>query len=57
MAKLQEKKVYKVVIVGGGIAGLTLANALQKAKINYVLLESKPIIDPDLGASIGVLSS
>jgi 2-polyprenyl-6-methoxyphenol hydroxylase-like FAD-dependent oxidoreductase len=54
MAKVQAKKGFRVVIVGGGIAGLTLAIALQKANIDYILLESKSVIDPDLGASIGI---
>lgn len=45
----------RVVIVGGGIAGLTLANALQQANIDYVLLEGRAVIDPQVGASIGIL--
>lgn len=42
---------FKVVIAGGGIAGLTLASALEKAGVDYVLLEKRDIA-PDLGASI-----
>lgn len=46
----------KVLIVGGGIAGLTLANALEKPDVNieYLLLESRDTIAPQVGASIGL---
>ena len=63
---------FKVIIAGGGIAGLTLANALevcashdtmnlgaddahQKGNIDYVLLERRKHIAPQVGASIGIL--
>ncbi|KAJ8117535.1 hypothetical protein OPT61_g1299 [Boeremia exigua] len=45
---------FRVVIAGGGIAGLTLANALEKAGIDYVLLEARDTIAPNVGASIGL---
>lgn len=32
---------FRVIIVGGGIAGLTVANALQAAKIDFILLEGR----------------
>lgn len=44
----------KVIIVGGGIAGLTMANALEKADIDYTLLERRTLFDPQVGASIGI---
>jgi len=44
----------RVVIGGGGICGLTLANALERGRIEYVLLESRDEIAPPLGASIAV---
>jgi 2-polyprenyl-6-methoxyphenol hydroxylase-like FAD-dependent oxidoreductase len=44
----------RVIIVGGGVAGLTLANALQNAGIDYVLLEQHGTVDPQIGASIGI---
>ncbi|KAI4724917.1 FAD/NAD(P)-binding domain-containing protein [Aureobasidium sp. EXF-10728] len=47
----------KVIIAGGGIAGLTLANALEQANIDYVLLERRKVIAPQVGASIGILSN
>lgn len=42
---------FKVIIAGGGIGGLTLASALEKAGVDYVLLEKRDIA-PRLGASI-----
>lgn len=50
-----KKSSFRVVIVGGGMAGLTLANTLQNADIDFVLLESRSVIDPQVGASIGML--
>lgn len=51
---MEQKKPFKVVIVGGSIAGLSLANMLQKAGIDYMLLEAYPDIAPQVGASIGL---
>lgn len=48
---MAETSKFKVIIVGGGIGGLTLASALEKAGVDYVLLEKRDIA-PDLGASI-----
>jgi hypothetical protein len=45
---------FKVVIVGGGVSGLTLANALEQAEVDYVLLESKEQFAPAVGASIAM---
>lgn len=46
---------FRVIIAGGGIAGLTLANALQLGGIDFVLLERRNTIAPQVGASIGIL--
>jgi len=46
---------FRVIISGGGIAGLTLANALQLGGIDFVLLERRNTIAPQVGASIGIL--
>ncbi|TDZ68370.1 FAD-dependent monooxygenase andE [Colletotrichum trifolii] len=46
---------FKVIIAGGSVAGLTLANALEQFDIDYVLLEAYPTIAPQVGASIGML--
>ncbi|KAE8411373.1 hypothetical protein BDV36DRAFT_301905 [Aspergillus pseudocaelatus] len=46
---------FKVVIIGGSVAGLTLANIMQRYGIEYIVLEKFPKIAPQLGASsIGV---
>ncbi|KAI5203694.1 FAD/NAD(P)-binding domain-containing protein [Aureobasidium subglaciale] len=47
----------KIIIAGGGIAGLTLANALEQANIDYVLLERRRELAPQVGASIGIMSN
>lgn len=46
---------FKVVIGGGSITGLTLANMLQLYDIDFVVLEAYPDIAPQVGASIGML--
>jgi 2-polyprenyl-6-methoxyphenol hydroxylase-like FAD-dependent oxidoreductase len=45
---------FKVIIVGGGISGLTLANALERADVDYVVLEGRGEIAPCVGASIAI---
>jgi 2-polyprenyl-6-methoxyphenol hydroxylase-like FAD-dependent oxidoreductase len=44
--------VLKVIIIGGGPVGLTTAHALAKAGIDFVVLERRPNIVEDMGASI-----
>jgi 2-polyprenyl-6-methoxyphenol hydroxylase-like FAD-dependent oxidoreductase len=44
--------VLKVIIIGGGPIGLTTAHALAKANIDFVVLERRPDIVEDIGASI-----
>jgi 2-polyprenyl-6-methoxyphenol hydroxylase-like FAD-dependent oxidoreductase len=46
---------FKVIIVGGSVSGLSLANMLEQANIDYVLLEAHAQIAPQLGASMGLL--
>ncbi|CAH0047714.1 unnamed protein product [Clonostachys solani] len=46
---------FRVVIVGGSVAGLALANMLEKFDIDFVVLEAYPDIAPQVGASIGLL--
>ncbi|KAF5524540.1 FAD-dependent monooxygenase andE [Colletotrichum aenigma] len=48
---------FKVIIAGGSVSGLSLANMLEKFNIDYVLLEAYPQIAPQVGASIGLLSN
>ncbi|KAF5979197.1 hydroxylase [Fusarium bulbicola] len=49
---MKEKSERTVIIAGGGISGLSLANMLERAGIRYVLLESHDEIAPQVGASI-----
>lgn len=51
MAAVGSNSNFKVIIAGGGIGGLTLASALEKAGVDYVLLEKRNIA-PRLGTSI-----
>lgn len=52
---MSSQKHTKVLIAGGSVAGLTLANILEKLGIDYLVLEKYGKIAPDLGASIGIL--
>lgn len=45
----------KVIIIGGSVAGLTLAHYFERTGIDYVLLEGHAQIAPQLGASIALL--
>jgi 2-polyprenyl-6-methoxyphenol hydroxylase-like FAD-dependent oxidoreductase len=44
-----------VIIIGGSVAGLTLANILEAYDMEYILFERYEAIAPQLGASIGIL--
>ncbi|OJD30709.1 monooxygenase fad-binding protein [Diplodia corticola] len=48
---------HQVIIVGGGITGLTLALMLQRLRIDYVLLEAYQSVTPNVGASIGLYAN
>ena len=50
----KEPEGFRIIIVGAGITGLTLANALQHADADFLLLESRSEIAPQVGASIGL---
>ncbi|PYH87701.1 FAD/NAD(P)-binding domain-containing protein [Aspergillus ellipticus CBS 707.79] len=45
---------FRVIIVGGAVAGLTLAHSLLRNNIDFVVLESHSDIAPQVGASIGL---
>jgi 2-polyprenyl-6-methoxyphenol hydroxylase-like FAD-dependent oxidoreductase len=45
---------FKVIIAGGSVAGLTLANMLERAGIDFEVLEKREVA-PQLGQSILVL--
>lgn len=47
-------KDLKVIVAGGGVAGLTLANMLEQFGIDYLVLEAHSHIAPPVGASIGL---
>lgn len=52
----EPKKKFKIIIVGGSIAGLTLAHCLSKLpNVDFVILEKRTEIAPQEGASIGIL--
>lgn len=48
-------KPFKVVIAGGSVAGLALANILEKLGIDFIVLEACPEIASQAGASIGLV--
>ena len=48
------KERFRVIIAGGGVAGLTLANSLHRANIDYLLLEAREEVAPQAGASIAI---
>ncbi|KAK2610588.1 hypothetical protein N8I77_004006 [Diaporthe amygdali] len=48
---------FRVVIAGGSIAGLSLALALERAGVDFVVLEAHAQVAPQVGASIAVLPS
>lgn len=49
------EKQFRVIIVGGSIAGLTLAHCLHKLGVDYVVLEKRAEIAPREGAAIGIM--
>ncbi|KAI1432416.1 hypothetical protein GGR50DRAFT_688958 [Xylaria sp. CBS 124048] len=51
---MTEKASCKVIIVGGSVAGLSLANMLERAGIDFVVLEAHGDIAPQVGASIAI---
>ena len=45
---------FRVIVVGGGVAGLTAAHALHKANIDHIILERGSDPAPPTGASIAI---
>ncbi|KAI4740459.1 hypothetical protein E4T50_09102 [Aureobasidium sp. EXF-12298] len=52
---LVESERFQIAIVGGGIAGLTLALLCERLNISFVLLEARESITAEQGASVGLL--
>lgn len=48
---------FRVIIVGGSIVGLTLANIFERYGIDFVLLEKHEKIAPSLGAGFSIWSN
>lgn len=57
MAEPGKEKNFRVVIVGGSIAGLTLGHCLQRNGVDFVILEARNNIAPQVGASVGILGN
>ena len=51
----EKKDRLRVIIVGGSITGLTLAHALYHSDIDFVVLEARSEVAPQVGASIVIL--
>lgn len=43
---------FKVIIIGAGPTGLTAAHSLSRAGIDFVVLERRPQVFEDVGASL-----
>ena len=52
---MSPKHTFKVIVVGGGVAGLSFVNMLEKFSIDYCLLEAHDDIAPPTGAGIGLM--
>ncbi|RYP11134.1 hypothetical protein DL765_007883 [Monosporascus sp. GIB2] len=57
MADDSKRGDFRVIIAGGSVAGLVLAHSLHRAGIDYLVLEARDRIDPQVGASIGIFSN
>ncbi|CAH0058840.1 unnamed protein product [Clonostachys solani] len=52
---MESKTRCKIIIAGGGVHGLTLANMLEQLDIDYVLLEARDHPTPAAGFGIGIV--
>ena len=55
MAEDKETTPFRVIIVGGSVAGLTLANSLSRQNIDFLVLEAHDDIAPPVGAAFGLI--
>lgn len=45
----------RIIIVGGSVAGIVFAHCLERAGLDYIILEKNVDLAPQLGASIGIM--
>jgi 2-polyprenyl-6-methoxyphenol hydroxylase-like FAD-dependent oxidoreductase len=50
----QPESPFRVIVVGGGVAGLAASHILHKAGIDHVVLERRSTVAPQMGASIAI---
>ena len=55
MAEDKDTTPFRVIIVGGSVAGLTLANSLSRQNIDFLVLEAHDDIAPPVGAAFGLI--
>lgn len=53
----EKKSSFKVLIAGGSITGLTLANALARANVDFLVFESHGQIDASIGGALTIVSN
>ncbi|KAL5084590.1 hypothetical protein Trisim1_011592 [Trichoderma cf. simile WF8] len=50
----QAERPFRIIVVGGGVAGIVASNALQRLGVDHVVLEKYSDIAPPLGAGISM---
>ncbi|KAJ5541423.1 FAD/NAD(P)-binding domain-containing protein [Penicillium frequentans] len=53
----EKRSSFKVLIAGGSITGLTLANALARANVDFLVFESHGRIDASIGGALTIVSN
>lgn len=53
LSSTASKRPFRVIVVGGGVAGLAFSHAFQKVGIGHIVLE-KGVVAPPWGASISM---
>lgn len=48
---------FRIIVVGGGLVGLTTAHILSKAGIDFVVLEQHDNVTPYLGSLLSIMPS